>query len=133
MRAAMNAIFYLLRTVCPWRCLPRDEFPPCSAVCNIFRKFRAGGHLGGAAMPMPSGAAARSAVCRFAERFKQQYPPAVSCLCNDLDGLLACFRYKSEDQRRKVMRTTLPSPNILAMGGGKTMAPQIRINYDSLE
>jgi transposase len=28
MRAAMNAIFYLLRTGCPWRYLPRDPFPP---------------------------------------------------------------------------------------------------------
>jgi transposase len=28
MRGAMNAIFYLLRTGCPWRYLPRDEFPP---------------------------------------------------------------------------------------------------------
>src|SRR3974390_344186 len=30
---------------------------------------------------------------------------AVACLRNDLDELLTCFRYKSEDQRRKV-RTT---------------------------
>jgi transposase len=28
MRAAMNAILYLLRTGCPWRYLPRDSFPP---------------------------------------------------------------------------------------------------------
>jgi transposase len=28
MRAAMNAILYLLRTGCPWRCLPRNSFPP---------------------------------------------------------------------------------------------------------
>ena len=38
MRAAMNAIFYLLRTGCPWRYLPRDPFPPRSTVYNIFRK-----------------------------------------------------------------------------------------------
>jgi putative transposase len=44
MRAAMNAIFYLLlRTGCAWRNLPRDEFPPRSAVYNIFRKFRKDG------------------------------------------------------------------------------------------
>lgn len=30
MRQAMNAIFYLLRTGCPWRYLPRDGFPPRS-------------------------------------------------------------------------------------------------------
>jgi putative transposase len=32
MRAAMNAIFYLLRTGCPW--------PQRSTVYNIFRKFQ---------------------------------------------------------------------------------------------
>lgn len=40
MRAAMNAIFYLLRTGCPWRYLPSDGFPPRSTVCNIFRTFQ---------------------------------------------------------------------------------------------
>ena len=40
MRAAMNAIFYLLRTGCPWRYLPRSPFPPRSTVYNIFRKFQ---------------------------------------------------------------------------------------------
>jgi putative transposase len=40
MRAAMNAILYLLRTGCPWRYLPRDGFPPRSTVYNIFRKFQ---------------------------------------------------------------------------------------------
>ncbi len=39
----MNAIFYLLRTGCPWRYLPRDGFPPRSTVYNIFRKFQADG------------------------------------------------------------------------------------------
>ena len=43
MRAAMNAILYLLRTGCPWRCLPRDGFPPRSTIYNIFRKFQRGG------------------------------------------------------------------------------------------
>jgi transposase len=40
MRAAMNAIFFLLRTGCPWRYLPRGAFPPRSTVYNIFRKFQ---------------------------------------------------------------------------------------------
>jgi len=40
MRQAMNAILYLLRTGCPWRYLPRDEFPPRSTVYNIFRRFQ---------------------------------------------------------------------------------------------
>jgi putative transposase len=49
--------------------------------------------------------AARAAARKFANRFEDKYPPAVACLRNDLDELLTCFRYKSEDQRRKV-RTT---------------------------
>jgi len=40
MRAAMNALLYLLRTGCPWRYLPREGFPPRSTVYNIFRKFQ---------------------------------------------------------------------------------------------
>jgi transposase len=40
MRAAMNAILYLLRTGCPCRYLPHDGFPPRSTVYNIFRKFQ---------------------------------------------------------------------------------------------
>jgi transposase len=43
MRSAMNAIFYLLRTGCPWRYLPREIFPPRSTVYNIFRAFRGQG------------------------------------------------------------------------------------------
>jgi transposase len=43
MRAAMNALFYLLRTGCPWRYLPRDGFPPRSTVYNIFRAFQRDG------------------------------------------------------------------------------------------
>lgn len=43
MRAAINAILYLLRTGCPWRYLPRDGFPPRSTVYNIFRNFRKAG------------------------------------------------------------------------------------------
>lgn len=43
MRAAMNAIFYLLRTATPWRYLPRGPFPPRSTVYNIFRSFQRDG------------------------------------------------------------------------------------------
>jgi transposase len=43
MRAAINAILYLLRTGCPWRYLRRDSFPPRSTVYNIFRKFQRDG------------------------------------------------------------------------------------------
>jgi len=37
MRSAINAILYLLRTGCPWRYLPKGDFPPRSTVYNIFR------------------------------------------------------------------------------------------------
>ena len=40
MRSAMNAIFYLLRTGCPWRYLPPGVFPPRSTVYNSFRAFQ---------------------------------------------------------------------------------------------
>ena len=43
MREALNAIFYLLRTGCPWRYLPHDGFPPRSTVYNIFRNFQKDG------------------------------------------------------------------------------------------
>jgi transposase len=43
MRAAINAILYLLRTGLPWRYLPRDGFPPRSTVYNIFRNFQRDG------------------------------------------------------------------------------------------
>jgi transposase len=43
MRAAMNAILYLLRTGCPWGYLLHDHFPPWSTVYNIFRKFQRDG------------------------------------------------------------------------------------------
>jgi putative transposase len=56
-------------------------------------------------MNAPNPSAARTAARRFADRFKERYPAAVACLRNDLDELLTCFRYKSQDQRRKV-RTT---------------------------
>ncbi|HXF87780.1 MAG TPA: transposase [Xanthobacteraceae bacterium] len=56
-------------------------------------------------MNAPNAQAARAAARKLADRFEDKYPAAVACLRNDLDELLTCFRYKSEDQRRKV-RTT---------------------------
>lgn len=41
-RAIFNAIFYVLRSGCPWRMLPKD-FPPWSAVYYHFRKFKTQG------------------------------------------------------------------------------------------
>jgi transposase-like protein len=48
---------------------------------------------------------ARSAARCFADHWQEAYPSAVTCLRNDLDELLTCFRYKSSDKRRAV-RTT---------------------------
>jgi putative transposase len=42
LRAILDAIFYLLRTGCPWRYLPRD-FPPWQTVYYHFRRFRLSG------------------------------------------------------------------------------------------
>ena len=46
MRAAMNAIFYLLRTGCPWRYLPHDGFPPLDDLQHL-PQVPARGNLGG--------------------------------------------------------------------------------------
>ena len=40
LRAVVNAIFYLLRTGCQWRLLPR-EYPPRSTVYHYFSTWRA--------------------------------------------------------------------------------------------
>lgn len=42
LRTIFDAIFYLLRTGCPWRYLPRD-FPPWQTVYYHFRRLRLGG------------------------------------------------------------------------------------------
>ncbi len=39
LRAVLNAIFYLLRTGCQWRLLPR-EYPPWSTVHHYFRAWK---------------------------------------------------------------------------------------------
>jgi putative transposase len=44
LRAVLNAIFYLLRTGCQWRLLPR-EFPPPGTVYHYFRAWKDGGVL----------------------------------------------------------------------------------------
>ncbi len=42
MRKILNAVFYLLRSGCQWRMLPR-EFPPWSTVHHYFRLWRLDG------------------------------------------------------------------------------------------
>src|ERR687893_371202 len=41
-RKILNAVFYLLKSGCPWRLLPRD-FPPWKTVYHWFRKWRING------------------------------------------------------------------------------------------
>src|ERR687895_2847127 len=41
-RAILNAIFYVLKSGCPWRLLPKD-FPPWKSVYDWFRKWRIDG------------------------------------------------------------------------------------------
>jgi putative transposase len=58
-----------------------------------------------AVMNAPDLPRARAAARRFAARWSEPYPKAVACLRDDLDELLACFRYKTLAVRRAV-RTT---------------------------
>ena len=41
-RAILDAVFYILRSGCPWRLLPRD-FPPWKTVYDWFRRWRVDG------------------------------------------------------------------------------------------
>ena len=41
-REILNALFYLIRSGCPWRLLPKD-FPPFTTVQNRFYAWRDGG------------------------------------------------------------------------------------------
>src|SRR3979490_140502 len=45
MREVMNGVFYILRTGCQWRYLPKD-FPPKSTVWRYFDEWRHNGTLG---------------------------------------------------------------------------------------
>ena len=42
LRAILDAIFYVLKSGCPWRLLPRD-FPPWKTVYDWFRRWRIDG------------------------------------------------------------------------------------------
>jgi putative transposase len=42
MRAVLNALFYLARTGCAWRMLPKD-YPPKDTVYYYFKRFRQDG------------------------------------------------------------------------------------------
>src|SRR5215204_5929040 len=39
LRAILDAVFYILKSGCPWRLLPRD-FPPWKTVYDWFRRWR---------------------------------------------------------------------------------------------
>ena len=49
---------------------------------------------------------------------RKGYPNAVACLRDDLDELLTCFRYKSEEQRRRYEPPT-PSNDASAKSGDR--------------
>src|SRR5215203_7011649 len=42
LRAILDAVFYILKSSCPWRLLPRD-FPPWKTVYDWFRRWRIDG------------------------------------------------------------------------------------------
>jgi putative transposase len=42
LQAILNAVFYVLKSGCPWRLLPRD-FPPWKTVYDWFRRWRIDG------------------------------------------------------------------------------------------
>ena len=42
LRTILNAVFYVLKSGCPWRLLPKD-FPPWKTVCDWFRRWRMDG------------------------------------------------------------------------------------------
>ena len=42
LRAILDAVFYVLKSGCPWRMLPRD-FPPWKTVYDWFRRWRLDG------------------------------------------------------------------------------------------
>ena len=42
LRAILDAVFYVLKSGCPWRMLPRD-FPPWKTVYDWFRRWRIDG------------------------------------------------------------------------------------------
>ena len=42
LRAILDAVFYVLKSGCPWRLLPHD-FPPWKSVYDWFRKWRIDG------------------------------------------------------------------------------------------
>ena len=56
-------------------------------------------------MNAKTGLAARQAAGAFARRWTEPYESAVDCLRDDLDELLACFRYQ-DPAWRKSTRTT---------------------------
>jgi transposase len=39
LRAILDAVFYVLKSGCPWRLLPKD-FPPWKTVYDWFRRWR---------------------------------------------------------------------------------------------
>src|ERR1700731_3282704 len=85
LRAVLNAIFYVMRTGCQWRLLPR-EFPPCGTVYHYFQAWQNSGvwvhlhrvlyeqarrHAGRAACPPAGQATYVQQVSLFARHFNK--------------------------------------------------------------
>jgi putative transposase len=64
LRRVLDAVFYVLRSGCAWRLLPREEFPPWRVVYYWFRKWRIEGtfeHLNAALRERPRELSGRNA------------------------------------------------------------------------
>ena len=61
---------------------------------------------------------------------RKGYPNAVACLRDDLDELLTCFRYKSEEQRRRYEPPT-PSNDASAKSGDR-LGPWDKTSMDRI-
>ena len=73
-------------------------------------------------MNAPNRPRALSAARRFADTWEETYPKAVTCLRNDLDDLLTCFRYPTLNQRKQV-RTTNAIERRFREGAAKNPPP----------
>jgi Putative transposase of IS4/5 family (DUF4096) len=76
MRLAMNAIFYLLRTGCPWRYLPHGGLPAALDGLQHLPRFPAGGSMGGDLGGTARGAARTAGAGGEPQRRRHRQPVA---------------------------------------------------------
>ena len=132
LRAVINAVFYVNRTGCQWRYLPR-HFPPWQTVYDYYSKWLKNGvwlHIyfvlyfkvrikeGRSAFPSLAIVDSQSARAHFGEsrardHFKKVIGRKRSILVDTLGFLLCCFVHKANDQDFKGLMTLLhrlPTP-----------------------